>query len=94
MLNFVIWNSNGEAALTSHISLFALMLFTVIAGILAGILWAASFYLSNKAKLKEYKRQLEKTSVQSEEESSRVVVLEEKIKVLEKALESALGNKE
>ena len=37
-----------------------------------------------------YKRQLEKTSVSRTESSSRVEVLEAKIKVLEKALEDAL----
>ena len=37
-----------------------------------------------------YKRQLEKTSVSNTESSSRVEVLEAKIKVLEKALEDAL----
>lgn len=94
MLDFIVWSSNGEKALTSHISLFALMLFILIAGIFAGILWASSFYLANRVKLKEYQRKLEKTSVQSDEESSKVAVLEEKIKVLEKALETALDKSE
>lgn len=41
--------------------------------------------------LKEYKRKLEKTSVNAECDNSRVAVLESKIQVLEKALENALN---
>lgn len=40
-----------------------------------------------------YKRELEKESISSTENSSRVKVLEVKIEVLEKALENALKNK-
>lgn len=60
------------------------------AGFFSGAFWVASFYVSNKAKLKEYQRKLEKTSVSAESESSKVSVLEAKIEVLEKALKSAL----
>lgn len=91
MIDFVIWGADGTKALTHHINLATIMFFILIAGIFAGIFWSSSFYLSNKGKLKEYQKKLEKTSVQSEEDSSKVAVLEEKIKVLEKALESALG---
>ena len=41
-------------------------------------------------KLNSYKRELEKESITSSENSSRVKVLESKIEVLEKALENAL----
>ena len=41
-------------------------------------------------KLNSYKRELEKESINSTENSSRVKVLEAKIEVLEKALENAL----
>jgi uncharacterized membrane protein YciS (DUF1049 family) len=49
-------------------------------------------YLRLKNKMKAYERQLEKTSVAGASSSSRVEVLEAKIKVLEKALEDALKN--
>lgn len=42
------------------------------------------------AKLNSYKRELEKESIASTENFSRVKVLEAKIEVLEKALENAL----
>lgn len=94
MLDFILWSPDGAKALTHHINLSSVMLLVLVAGILAGIFWASSFYLSNRGKLKEYQKKLEKTSVQSEEDSSKVAVLEGKIKVLEKALESALNKGE
>ncbi|MBR6127859.1 hypothetical protein IKQ21_09265 [bacterium] len=42
-------------------------------------------------KLNLYKRELEKESIVSDESSARVKVLEQKIEVLEKALENALN---
>ena len=44
-------------------------------------------------KLNSYKRELEKESIVADENSSRVKVLEQKIEVLEKALDNALKNK-
>ena len=44
-------------------------------------------------KLNSYKRELEKESISSDTNSSRVKVLESKIEVLEKALENALKGK-
>ena len=41
-------------------------------------------------KINSYKRQLEKESITSDENSAKVKVLESKIQVLEKALENAL----
>ena len=41
-------------------------------------------------KLKSYKRELEKEAIASDENSAKVKVLEQKIEVLEKALENAL----
>ena len=43
-------------------------------------------------KLSSYKRELEKESIASDESSAKVKVLEQKIEVLEKALENALKN--
>lgn len=92
VFSLAVWTDNG-AKIMMHVTLVQVILFAFVAGTLAGIFWVASFNVSTKAKLKEYQRKLEKTSVQSDEESSKVAVLEEKIKVLEKALDSAL-NKE
>lgn len=92
VFNFTLWNASKTHVLTHNFSLVQIILTTFVAGIIAGIFWAASFYLPTQKKLKEYQRKLEKTSVQSTEESSKVAVLEEKIKVLEKALQSALEN--
>lgn len=93
VFDFNIWTIKG-ATMVYHASLVQVILMAFVAGMLAGIFWAASFYSPVQAKLKEYQRKLEKTSVQSTEESSKVTVLEEKIKVLEKALQTALENKE
>lgn len=87
--DFTLWVAKGSS-IVYHISPANVMIVFFVAGILAGTLWAAAFYSPVQKKLKEYQRKLEKTSVQSDEGSSRVSVLEEKIKVLEKALESAL----
>lgn len=89
-VDFVLWGSNKVHMVMYHASLANTMLIFFVAGILSGIFWAASFYSSNQVKLKEYQRKLEKTSVQSSEDSSKVEVLEAKIKTLEKALQSAL----
>lgn len=70
------------------------LLLALFIGFIIGVLFMAFFYIRSNKKLKEYQRKLEKTSVQSTEDSSKVAVLEEKIKVLEKALQSALENKE
>lgn len=70
--------------------LSVLILWAFAAGILLGTFWAAAFYSQIQTKLKEYQRKLEKTSVQTDEESSKIAVLEQKIQVLEKSLQSAL----
>lgn len=62
-------------------------------GFLAGSAFVLIFYIRLKNTLKEYKKKLEKTSINSTEESSKVAVLEAKIATLEKALQSALDEK-
>lgn len=76
-----------------HIKLIYVMQLGLIAGALAGICFMVPGVYTSEAKLKEYKRKLEKTSVQSSCDSSKVDVLEAKIQVLEKALKSALEQK-
>lgn len=60
------------------------------AGLLIGILLMAFRLRIKNIRLKSYARELEKESIASDENSSRVKVLESKIEVLEKALEQAL----
>ena len=74
------------------INLFLLIFLIFGAGGLTGLFYACAFYLPVQKKMKEYQRKLEKTSINSTEESSKVAVLEAKIATLEKALQSALEN--
>lgn len=63
------------------------------AGVLFGIvLMSLKLRVKNNA-INSYKRELEKESISSDKNSSRVKVLESKIEVLEKALENALKDK-
>lgn len=64
------------------------------AGFCLGIIFVLIPFLRVQKRLKEYQRRLEKTSVQSDSDSSKVAVLEAKIATLEKALQSALNNKD
>ena len=64
-------------------------------GIFAAGILSCIFLMSLKLnvkndKLNSYKRELEKESISSDENSAKVKVLESKIQVLEKALENAL----
>ena len=92
-VDFNVWGTVGVNAKIIHVSLIYVILVTLIAGMFAGIFWLTSYYFAAQTKLKEYKKKLEKTSVQSSSDSSRVGVLESKIQVLEKALKSALEQK-
>ncbi len=60
-------------------------------GFITGILFTLSYMLDVSRKLKAYKRELEKSSINSDESDSKVKVLESKIEVLEKALKDALN---
>lgn len=62
-------------------------------GVLAGGFIGLSFASAQKEKIKTYKRQLEKVSVISDADSSKVEVLEAKIRTLEAALKQSLENK-
>lgn len=65
--------------------------FTFLIGLSATLFFSEIMINQLQDTLKVYKRQLEKTSIGSNESSSKVKVLESKIKVLEKALEDALN---
>lgn len=95
VFDFKIWNSAvAGKSLVYQASLVQVILGAFIAGTLSGVFWAASFYSPLKIKLKEFQNKLEKTSIQTDEESSKVVVLEAKIKTLETALQAKIENKE
>ena len=61
-----------------------------IFGTLFGVFLMNIIVFSKNKKINSYARELEKESIASSENSSRVKVLEAKIEVLEKALENAL----
>lgn len=73
-----------------NINLFALIFLIFGAGVLSGLFYACAFYVPVQKKMKEYKRKLEKTVISSDEENSKVAVLESKIETLEIALKTAL----
>ena len=80
----------GIAPVSKQVSLGLYTLLLFILGEMAAIFFFLPFMKNINEKTSAYKRQLEKTSVSNSESSSRVEVLEAKIKVLEKALEDAL----
>lgn len=63
---------------------------TFISGVGVGIFLMFLKLNVKNNKLDSYKRELEKESINADENSARVKVLESKIEVLEKALENAL----
>ena len=69
------------------------LIFVFLSGILFGIFLMLLKLNVKNDRLNLYKRELEKESVLSDENTAKVKVLESKINVLEKALENALKNK-
>lgn len=88
-LNLAFLGLKGQHVF-ANVKLVEIILFVFIAGLVTGILWAASFYVASQTKLKEYKRKLEQNAVLSDADSSLLDVLEEKIVTLEAALRAAL----
>ena len=78
------------AAFCYELKLYRVAVFTC-GGFITGVLFTLSYVLDVARKLKAYKRELEKSSVSSDENNSKVKVLEAKIEVLEKALKDALS---
>lgn len=94
-LSFIVWKSlSSPSFLVYHSRFFSVILIVFIFGMLVGSSWASAYYAPLQSKLKEYQRKLERRTIQTADDSSRVAVLEEKVKVLEKALQAALENKE
>ena len=70
-----------------------LILAVYILGSWAAIFFVKPFLMKSREKEGAYERRLEKTAVSNDESNARVKVLENKIQVLEKALEDALKKK-
>ena len=77
--------------LTMNMSLYTLSIF--ILGEISAIFFFAPLYKSLKEKFNAYKRELEKGSISNTSAEAKIQVLENKITVLEKALDDALKNK-
>lgn len=75
---------------TINMKIPVLFLIIFIAGDCAGRALMMSLYQSGQEKLQAYKRELEKGSVTNSTSASKIEVLENKIQVLEKALNAAL----
>ncbi len=74
-----------------NMALYTLIIF--ILGEIAAIFFFAPLYTSLKEKFNAYKRELEKGSISNTSAEAKIQVLENKITVLEKALDDALKNK-
>lgn len=77
--------------LTMNMALYSLIIF--ILGEISAIFFFAPLYTSLKEKFNAYKRELEKGSISNTSAEAKIQVLENKITVLEKALDDALKNK-
>lgn len=75
---------------TINLAVFSLILFVL--GEISAIFFFAPLYLSLKDKFNAYKRELEKGSISNTSSEAKIKVLENKITVLEKALDDALKN--
>lgn len=71
-----------------NVGVLASILFLL--GSISGLLFFAPIYTSLKTKYNAYKRELEKGSISNTNGEAKIKVLENKITVLEKALEDAL----
>lgn len=84
LLNIPVFSKSVNTAV------FALILFVL--GELSAIFFFAPLYWSLKEKFNAYKRELEKGSVSNTSNNAKIQILENKIAVLEKALNDALNN--
>lgn len=78
-------------SITLNMALYLLIIF--ILGEISAICFFAPLYLSLKEKFNAYKRELEKGSISNTTSEAKIEVLENKITVLEKALQDALKKK-
>lgn len=72
-------------------SVLKVMIYMFVGGFaLAGLIFEIMYFKTTNS-ITEYKRELEKKSIDKDENSSKIKVLESKIEVLEKALQDALN---
>ena len=86
----------GLMNLSVHTVSFDLAMYTIgifLIGMLTILCFYAPLYSSLKEKYSAYKRELEKGSISNTSSEAKIKVLENKITVLEKALEDALKKK-
>lgn len=62
-------------------------------GIVTGLLFMLQFVMKRGNSIRAYERKLEKTAISNDSSAAKIEVLENKIQVLEKALDDALRNK-
>lgn len=77
--------------ITMNMAVYTLSIF--ILGEISAIFFFIPLYGSLKNKFNAYKRELEKGSISNTSNKAKIEVLENKISVLEKALDDALKNK-
>ena len=77
--------------LTFDLAIYTLVIFVL--GIFSVLFFFAPLYISLKEKYAAYKRELEKGSISNTSAEAKIGVLENKITVLEKALDDALKRK-
>ncbi len=75
---------------TLNMALYTLLIF--ILGEISAVFFFIPLYKSLKEKFNAYKRELEKGSISNTSAEAKIQVLENKITVLEKALDDALKN--
>ena len=88
MMNYMVWiepNLYANRYLRVYYTLFIFIL-----GEASAIFFFIPLYKSLKEKYSAYKRELEKGSITNSTSESKIKVLENKINVLEKALQDAL----
>ena len=79
-----------QYSINLNMALYTLIVF--ILGEISAIFFFAPLYTSLKEKFNAYKRELEKGSISNTSAEAKIQVLENKITVLEKALDDALKN--
>lgn len=77
-------------SINMNMAIYTLIIF--ILGEISAIFFFAPLYKSLKEKFNAYKRELEKGSISNTSSEAKIQVLENKITVLEKALDDALNN--
>lgn len=78
------------SSINLNMAIYTLIVF--ILGEISAIFFFAPLYTSLKEKFNAYKRELEKGSISNTSAEAKIQVLENKITVLEKALDDALKN--